>query len=318
MDAKRFSLSLLFPLSALALLSTGCEITTCTGDEDCVDLDWDSGSKGGSDDDGSTDGGGNQGDGGADDLDAGLDSGTGDSDSDAGTDESDAGDEPESLTVEDFCYAHFAKAIAWELAIDEHCTIGNFPASDRDAFLQLFAYAGIDPVGTCITNRSLPGIEYNAEKAQACATAFASQFQAPPEDGFPDGIDIGMLEGTVGHGASVLVQIPACREAFQGTRGQGEECSDGLQCQDGLRCFLGTGDVKRCQQAIGNAGPCTNSGDCADGLTCVGSLATERVCRPSNDLGLNGANCEFSRECAEGLVCRDNKCVTATEDLVCK
>jgi hypothetical protein len=317
MNAKHFSLGLSLALGAL-LLSSGCEVSTCKGAKCFKDagdfFGHDSGTDGGATSDGAV----GTTDGAAGDGDVQADGGN-HSGNDGGSGDAGGG----GLTLEDFCTAEFVTAIAWRDYFGDNCTTQNFPFAQRDTFLQLLAYSGDNAIDMCIAQRMAPisagNTTYDGTKAAACAAAFAQQIDGPGSDKPTDGIDLGDLESKLGHGGQVLVQIPACRAAFKGKLQADAPCTDGFECTDGLRCMTAPGNTKTCQLAIGNAGTCTNNSDCGDGLTCIGSQASGRVCRPANDLGLNGANCTFSKECAEGLVCGNGgKCAVPTADVVCK
>jgi len=304
---KKISVSLFVALPML-LAASGCEVSTCTGDECDFDSIFD-------EDGGSEDGGNNGG------LDGGGDNGG--SSEDAGGASGDGGgggSGGETVTIEEFCTAQLAIGQAWAAKFDECCSSGVAGSADVKNFLAgvlLYPDMAFDK---CVTARKTPvdagKVTFNGKKAMACATGFLEAY-APPATMCPvAGFDLTALEGMLGHGAASLKQVPACREAFAGTVASGQPCTDQFECSGDLRCRIFSGDSnKTCQPALGNGATCVSNSDCADGFTCVGDDgqgAAGRQCLASNnDLAFSGG-CKFSSECEEGRVCDGNVCSAAT------
>lgn len=308
-------------MGSLLIALTGCEIKKCDKDAGECNFDWD-------DRDGSTDeesDASSNGDGDGGTLDGGdIDGGDGDGDGDGGGAEDASTGEP--ITLAEFCEAQFATAVAWRDFMELDCFCPNDTIADREAFLATVLAYPDNAVGLCEDRygalESEGKLTFVGTKAQACAKAFADQFAAPPSSCPQEGFNLWKLEADMGHGVSVLAQIPVCREALVGKVGADEACNDSIECAGSLRCRSAPGGGKTCQSPVPTNGTCTNNGECADGHTCVGSNAGGgRACRRNDDLAINGGNCSFSKECVAGLVCDELKCVAPTisnDDNICE
>jgi hypothetical protein len=315
-------------LGALLITTlSGCEVVDCDEKPEAdicqPDPEEDAGDEG--DLDGAVSDGGTTSDG-------GRDGGAGDGGgrSDAGPDGgSDGGSDAAAttLSIPDFCVAQLATAVAWRDGLEGLCGTTT-SSTDRDTFLlEVFAYPKEDAQGNaedkCIKAREAAvntgNTTFDGTKAQACADAFLTSFDAPP-DPFPtDGIDLAMYEAKVAHGAPTLIQTPECRAAFKGTLTRGKACTDHFECADGLRCLEAPGGGKACENAL-VGGTCAQSSQCADGYTCVGATGgAGRTCVKRTELPLNGGNCSFSLECGEGLICNaSGKCANPAPQVICK
>lgn len=303
---KKISVSL-FAALPLLLAASGCEVSTCEGDECDFDSIFDE--DGGADEDG---GSGGELDGGASgDIDGGdngePDGGTG----------ADGGSGGEALTIEEFCTAQLSIGQAWADKLDECCSSGVSGSAEVKDFLASVLLFPADALNKCVTARQTPvdtgKVTFNGKKAMECAEGFLDAY-APPANACPDeGFDLTALEGMLGHGAASLKQVAACREAFAGTVASGQPCTDQFECSGDLRCRLFSGESnKTCQPALGNGATCVSNSECADGFTCVGNESgAGRQCLASNDLAFSGG-CSASSECAEGRICDANVCSAAT------
>ena len=257
-------------------------------------------------------------------LDAGSDASTdGGTGNDASVDGATGSDSSVAISVDDFCVAQLATAVAWRDELEELCGPTDEAAAREKFLLEVLAYPAEDAEGKCISARNAPitagNTTFDGTKAMACASAFTANFAAPP-DPFPSaGIDLVMHESKIAHGAPVLIQIPACRAAFKGKLARDKACSDNFECVDGLRCMDAPGGTKTCQPAL-VGGTCTQTSICADNYTCVGSTSGGgKTCVKSDELPLSGGNCRFSLECAVDYVCNaSGKCVPPSAQVICK
>lgn len=297
-----------------ALAATGCDVSVGNCDDDAGECDVnfdeeDASARDGSvKADASADGGG---------LDGSTDGG-------GGADGSVDGSAPDAtgapLTLEKFCIATLAKAVAWRDALGDACFSKN--AGERDGFLQNNMGYRDTSEDECVTKRQASitanTLTFDGTHAAACAEAYTAQFDAPPSS-FPSaGLDIVSYEATVGHGGVALQQIPECRLALVGKVTSGKPCADSFECVSGYRCLPAPGNTTTCQTAV-TVGTCSKNSDCADGLICAGSSAGGgRTCIKNDLLVSNGSNCALSTECSKGSVCDANKCVAATPFLICK
>lgn len=247
-----------------------------------------------------------------------------------------AGDSgPSVLTMEQFCHAQLAVAVAWrDLFESEACGCAADDEEEqtvRSNFLaSVLGYAGADPEASCIFSRELWSsdnhIAFHPERAAGCVQSFISQF-APPPSGCP--VDVAHYESLIAHGAQTLVQLPECRAAMIGTVAAGHECTDpqfqgdrGLDCMPGLRCQIGLGGVRpTCQPAQDVDQRCQRTSDCGDGLICSGLPGRAALtCVPSTALRASAERCRSSPECQANYVCDDNidgKCVPPVPKLIC-
>jgi hypothetical protein len=317
MNAKRFSLFCLLPLSALALAASGCEVSTCSGDDCDFSFDEDGGlgdGDGDTSDSGMSTGDGDAGesDGGVpgDGDDAGPDGGSGDGDGDA------------LANVDEFCDAQLEVGLDWASTFDVCC--GTVP-DEATAFLgSVFGWTE-DASSNCVAALK-PAVtasktKFDGAKARQCAEDFLDNYDVAESMCPAAGFDLVVLAGQIGHGAPSIRQIPSCREAFAGTIKNGEQCSNGIECVGDLRCraMAGDGSIKGCLVPVGNGGGCDSNSDCDDGLTCLGA-AGDGVCRPANELTSVSAPCARTSQCEVGLICdgTSKTCVSATGGtLVC-
>jgi hypothetical protein len=312
--------------SSLLGLMAGCDVTVTDCDEEpdaeiCQDDIEDEDASGEEEVDADArDGGRDAGrDGGS--QDAGRDGGSQDAGGDGGVDGSAPTDASVSISVDEFCVAQLATAVAWRDELEALC--GSTEQQAREDFLQrVLAYAPDDAEGKCISARNAPIMAgkttFDGSKAMACASAFVGNFMAPPSPFPTSGIDLAMYEAKIAHGAPALIQIPECRAAFKGKTTRGNACSDNFECVDGLRCLPAAGNTTQCQTAL-VGGTCVQSSNCADGYTCVGSTAGGgKTCVKSDALPLSGGNCTFSAECSTDYVCSSaGKCTNPVADVIC-
>ena len=316
---KRVSLTLSLLFAAYGLASSGCSVNTCKGDECNFDDDDDPFFDGGIPDGSVLPDGGSEDSGLSEDMDGGP--------------EGDGGP-VEGLTLAEFCDSQLTTGRQWADALDT-CCAGPVPQAGLDFLAQVLLYPTPttmfpdDAHTRCVDLRQAAiddgEVVYHADKAAACAASFANQYLLPPESCPAGGFDVAELEATIGHGAAALPQLAACRAAFEGQVERdglcdnGEGVADDLRCGPGLRCLPAPGDTLTCQPSVDNGGACSRNSDCDDGLTCLGAVAAgDGVCRESDDLGINGADCRFSRECVDTLVCDEvNECATPVADVIC-
>jgi hypothetical protein len=317
MNVKRFSLFFLLPVGALALASSGCEVSTCSGDDCDFSFDEDAGPDGSTGGDGdTTDSGTNPGDG---DTDGGV---PGDGD-DAGPDAGDGDGDGDALaSVDEFCDLQLEVGLDWATTFDVCC--GTVPDEVTSFLGSALGYTD-DASGRCADALGAPvtagSTVFDGSKARACAEDFLDYYDVSDSMCPAAGFDLVVLAGQIGHGAPSLRQIPSCREAFAGKVKNGEQCTNGIECEADLRCraMAGDGDIKGCLDPVGNGGSCDSNSDCDDGLTCLGA-AGDGVCRPSDELSSVSAPCARTSQCAEGLICDagSKTCVNATGGtLVC-
>jgi hypothetical protein len=313
MNAKRFSLISLLSLSALGLAASGCDVSTCTGDDCDFSFDEDGGTGDGDKTDAST-GDGDKADGsvGDGDADGGVSPDGGDGDGD---------DEP-LADVAAFCDAQLEVGLDWATTFDTCCAM---KPDDVTNFLgSVFGWTDdsstrcADALGAPITAGKTT---FNGAKARACVEDFLDYYDVSPDSCPAEGFDLVVLSGMIGHGAPNISQIPSCREAFVGKSKSGDQCTNSIECEGDLRCraMAGDGAIKGCLDPVGNGGACDSNGDCDDGLTCLGATG-DGVCRPSNMLSSVTSPCARTSQCEVGLICDANShtCVNATGGtLVC-
>lgn len=228
------------------------------------------------------------------------------------------------LSVEEFCAARYAVALAWRDALETQCPSSTTAADLRAEFLGtnlLYVDTAID---TCVTSTNdliaKKQVGYVGSAAQGCADAYNAQFANPPSSFPAQGVDIGTAAATIGHGAASPAQIPACRTALVGKLALGATCPTSVACVDGLRCLAAPGGAKTCQRPLDVGGQCNSSGDCSDDSRCVksGSSSTGKVCVSKNELRGSQGSCDSSVECETGLVCNaSDLCVTAQQNFIC-
>jgi hypothetical protein len=231
---------------------------------------------------------------------------------------------PAELSVEEFCAARYAVALAWRDALETQCPSATTAADLRAEFLGtnlLYVDTSID---TCVgSTNDLIGkkqVGYVGSAAQSCADAYNAQFAGPPASFPAQGVDLGTAAATIGHGAASPAQIPACRAALVGKLALGDTCPTSVACVDGLRCLAAPGGTKTCQRPVNEGGQCNSSGDCSDSSRCVKSTSssTGKVCVDKNALRGSQGSCDISTECETGLVCNaSDLCVTAQQNFVC-
>ncbi len=307
MNAKRFSLVCLLPLSALALTASGCEVSTCDEGEDC-DFSFDE------------DGGPGDGDGDGDgdtQSDAGTPDGSvGDGDEDGGPGDGDGDGDGDALAdPAAFCDLQLEVGLDWATSFDACCAaqpteVANFLASVLGYTDDASTRCG-DALGTPVKDGKTT---FNGVKARECAEDFLDYYDVSPAECPAEGFDLVVLAGQIGHGAPNLRQIPSCREAFAGKTKEGEQCASSIECEGDLRCraMAGDGDIKGCLPPLGNGAACDTNSDCDDDLTCLGATG-DGVCRPSNELSSVTSPCARSSQCEEGLICNatSKTCVQA-------
>lgn len=270
-------------------------------------------------------------------IDAARDAGT-DAAADTGPVVVDAGG---TLALASFCDAQYARAKAWyDLLVGPNCSCVS--TADQAAVNDLLvASMRFDPsmtVSSCaarLDSLMALGVSYDATKARACAERYAGQFAAPPANCASTGVDVAMIESTLGHGAQALVQLAECRAAFVGSRARDAACEESFQCGGGLRCLPKVDSGKFCQPARGLNESCEVNGDCADGHICAVQTTTTalpdggvgavrpatRVCIEATPIQLKapGAKCGLSSECVSGYLCSaDYTCVAPAAEVICK
>jgi hypothetical protein len=308
--------------SALLVAVTACNVDVVDCDKEdasiCNDDLFDSGIV--DDDTGSSrDGGTPENDGAATSEDGAVDGGT--SQPDASNEDAAV---PLELSVEEFCAARYAVALAWRDALETQCPSATTAADLRAEFLGtnlLYVDTSID---TCVTSTndliSKKQVGYVGSAAQGCADAYNAQFAGPPASFPAQGVDIGTAAATIGHGAASPAQLPACRAALVGKLVLGDTCPTSVACADGLRCLTAPGGAKTCQRPLDAGGQCNSSGDCSDDTRCVksGSSSTGKVCVSKGELRGSQGSCDSSVECESGLLCNaSDLCVTAQQSFVC-
>lgn len=257
-------------------------------------------------------------------ADGGLDGG--------GTPVADAG--PALARVEDFCDAEYRTAKTWRDKFEECCPrSADNTAAAADLLARSFFYGadstGADSVDKCIDGlkASAANLTYVPSAAPACIAAFNAQFSGAPTGCPAAGFDVAALESTIGHAASSLNQIAACREAIVGKIARDAACGNSFECQSGLRCLTITGGTtKSCRPPLDRGAPCNVTSECADNFVCMGLAAGSggRVCYPKGEpLELNsacfqGGSAGGSTECRSGLICVNDKCAAPQPDVICK
>jgi hypothetical protein len=319
--SARFTRSLSVAALLVAVAACNVDVVDCdTEDASICDDDEDLFDGGGIVDDedaGSSGDGGDGGDGGAVDD---PDSSTTPTD-DGGADD---GSVPVELSVEEFCAARYAVALAWRDALENQCPSASTASDDRADFLGVNLGYGDNAIDTCVTSTNdlitKKQVSYAGRAAQGCADAYNAQFSGPPASFPAQGVDIGTAAATVGHGAASPAQIPQCRAALVGKLALGAVCPTSVACVDGLRCLSAPGGGRTCQRPLDAGGQCSSAGDCSDDTRCVKSTSssTGKVCVAKDDLRISQGSCDSSVECASGLVCNaSNRCETAQPAFIC-
>lgn len=231
---------------------------------------------------------------------------------------------PTSLTLQQFCELRYAVAMQWRDAYFAKCCLSNQDlATSNDILGKSFSFpVDMDPVGICVSSiQGLPpaNLTFVGTAAAACAARISSQFAAPPAVCPAAGIDVNMLEATIGHQVASPVQLSECRAAFVGQVALGGACTNSLECKAGARC-LGDSGAKTCRAPTDASGSCAFTSECADGLVCVRAAGSTngQVCRPASEPLDVTVSCTQSTECRSGLICTAEKCANPTPSLICK
>lgn len=309
--------------SALLAVATACNVDVVDCDTEDASICSDDLFDGGPGDDDDNDAGG------AEDAGSPEDSGRDGATSDPDGATEDAGSQPDAaapseLSIEEFCAARYAVAVAWRDALESQCPSADTAADLRADFLGTNLGYSDGAIDTCVTSTNAlitqKQVTYVGSSAQACADAYNAQFAAPPSSFPSQGVDLGTAAATIGHGAATPAQLPACRAALAGALKLGDACPTSVACASGLRCLTAPGGGKTCQQPLEAGGQCSTGADCSDSTRCVKSTSssTGKVCVAAGELRISQGSCDSSVECESGLVCDgSSRCTTAEPDFVC-
>jgi hypothetical protein len=230
---------------------------------------------------------------------------------------------PATLTLQQFCEARYARAVAWRDTFELCCASNQDRKVGDDLLVSNFNYSlSADTVGACVSGiQALPAahLTFVGTAASACATKLAEQFAAPPATCTAGGFDAQDIEAKIGHQALPPVQIAECRAALLGNVAFNSSCTNPLECKAPYRC-VDMGGNRTCRDALTASSACTSSSECADGLLCVTSAGstTGKVCRAATQPLDVTVACSTSVECASGTLCDNGKCAAPVVELICK
>ncbi len=202
-------------------------------------------------------------------------------------------------------------------AVDERWAEPSLSAPSEERFLsraelaERLADVLCNALASCCGEQGLGGIaadcraayqaEYERELADVSALAVAY-------DPFRAGACIAnaaaRLQGCSYQG--LRAHLTACVNAFVGTRGIGEECTEDLECarQQGKEVYCASrhSSPNTCQLSLGPDEPCALEG-CQAGLFCDLSTLTCQPQRASGDCSLQIDACSQDSACSPAFVC---------------